>query len=325
MVQVHSKQAGTMKDFRIGVHIGAVSAQKVVDGIVAAEEAGVECAWLTVGGLAPDPFAIFGAAAQHTKTIKFGTSIVPTFPRHPLAMAQGAIAVDSLAPGRLRLGVGPSHKPAIEGTWGIPFDRPLEHLREYLKILRSVLETGAVAFEGKRLTARGQAAGPTGVELMASALRTNGFRVCGELADGAISWVCPLPYLRDVAMPAIAEGAAKAGRPAPPLIAHVPVVVSEDMDAVREGAKRQIGFYPRVPFYSQMFQDAGFPEAAEGQLSDRMVDALVVHGSAEQVKARLREVPSFGPRELLAMPIVPPGDTDATARTLKVLGELAAE
>jgi hypothetical protein len=94
---------------------------------------------------------------------------------------------------------------------------------------------------------------------------------------------------------------------------------------VREGAKRQIGFYPRVPFYSQMFQDAGFPEAAEGQLSDRMVDALVVHGSAEQVKARLREVPSFGPRELLAMPIVPPGDTDATTRTLKVLGELAAE
>jgi alkanesulfonate monooxygenase SsuD/methylene tetrahydromethanopterin reductase-like flavin-dependent oxidoreductase (luciferase family) len=158
-------------------------------------------------------------------------------------MAQGAIAVDSLAPGRLRLGVGPSHKPAIEGTWGIPFDRPLEHLRDYLTILRGVLETGGIAFEGKRLTARGQSAGPTGVTLMASALRTNGFRLCGELADGAISWVCPLPYLRDVAVPALKEGAAKANRPVPPLIAHVPVVVSEDIDAVRDGARRQIGFY----------------------------------------------------------------------------------
>lgn len=315
-----------MKDLKVGLHVSQATARKTVDAIVAAEKAGVECAWLTVGGLAPDPFAIFGAAAQHTQKILFGTSIVPTFPRHPLAMAQGAIAVDSLAPGRLRLGVGPSHKPAIEGTWGIPFERPLEHLREYLTILRGVLETGAIDHTGKRFTARGQSgAGKTGVTLMASALRTNGFRVCGELADGAISWVCPLPYLRDVAVPALKEGAAKAGRPVPPLIAHVPVVVSEDLDAVREGARRQIGFYPRVPFYSQMFQDAGFPEAAQGELSDRMIDALVVHGTAAQVKERLRALPEFGANELLAMAIVPPGDSEAMGRTMAVLGELAAE
>jgi F420-dependent oxidoreductase-like protein len=314
-----------MKGVLVGVHSTARTAQETVDAIVAAEKAGIQCSWLTVGGVAPDPFAIFGAAAQHTKTIKFGTSIVPTFPRHPLAMAQGAIAVDSLAPGRLRLGVGPSHKPAIEGTWGIPFERPLQHLREYLTILRSVLETGAVNFEGKRLTARAQTGGPTQVTLMASALRENGFRLVGELADGAISWVCPLPYLRDVAVPALKEGAAKAGRPAPPLVAHVPVAVTEDAEAVRAGARRQIGFYPRVPFYSQMFQDAGFPEAKDGELSDRMIDALVVHGSPSQVKDRLRSLPDFGAGELLAMPIIPPGDTTAMERTLATLGELAGE
>jgi alkanesulfonate monooxygenase SsuD/methylene tetrahydromethanopterin reductase-like flavin-dependent oxidoreductase (luciferase family) len=209
--------------------------------------------------------------------------------------------------------------------YGIPFERPLEHLREYLAILQAVLKEGKVDFAGKRLTARAQIAGPTGVSVMASALRPNGFRVCGELADGAISWVCPLPYLRDVAVPAIAEGAAKAGRPAPPLVAHVPVVVSEDGNAVREAARRQIGFYPRVPYYSQMFQDAGFPEAKEGQLSDRMIDALVIHGSADAVKARLRDVASFGARELLAMPILPAEDPGARDRTYKALGELAAE
>ena len=314
-----------MKGVLVGVHSTARTAQETVDAIVAAEKAGIQCSWLTVGGIAPDPFAIFGAAAQHTKTIKFGTSIVPTFPRHPLAMAQGAIAVDSLAPGRLRLGVGPSHKPAIEGTWGIPFERPLQHLREYLTILRSVLETGTVNFEGKRLTARAQTGGPTQVTLMASALRENGFRLVGELADGAISWVCPLPYLRDVAVPALKEGAAKAGRPAPTLVAHVPVAVTEDAEAVRAGARRQIGFYPRVPFYSQMFQDAGFPEAKDGELSDRMIDALVVHGSPSQVKDRLRSLPDFGAGELLAMPILPPGDTTAMERTLATLGELAGE
>jgi F420-dependent oxidoreductase-like protein len=314
-----------MNGLKVGVHIGAATAQKTVDGIVAAEEAGVECAWLTVGGLQSDPFAVFGAAAGRTSKILFGTSIVPTFPRHPLAMAQGALAVDSLAPGRLRLGVGPSHKPSIEGMWGIPFERPLEHLREYLTILKSLLGTGAVNFEGKRFSARGQIAGPTQVTVMASALRTNGFRLCGELADGAISWNCPLPYLRDVAVPALKEGAAKAGREVPPLIAHVPVVVSEDIESVRAGAQRQISFYAKVPFYSQMFQDAGFPEAANGEFTDRMIDALVVHGSADAVKERLRALPEFGANELLAMPIVPPGDGESLQRTLKALGELAAE
>lgn len=314
-----------MKGLKIGVHSSAATAQKTVDAIIAAEKAGIECSWLTVGGVAPDPFAIFGAASQHTTKILFGTSIAPTFPRHPLSMAQGALAVDSLAPGRLRLGVGPSHKPAIEGTWGIPFERPLEHLREYLTILRAILETGTVNFEGKRLTARAQIGAPTQVTLMASALRVNGFRLCGELADGAISWNCPLPYLRDVAIPALKEGAAKAGRPVPPLIAHVPVVVSEDIDAVRAGSQRQIGFYPKVPFYSQMLQDAGFPEAKNGELSDRMIDALVIHGSAARVKERLRALPEFGASELLAMPIIPPGDGTAMERTLEALGELAGE
>ncbi|MBK6562968.1 MAG: LLM class flavin-dependent oxidoreductase [Dehalococcoidia bacterium] len=69
-----------MKGLLIGVHSTASTAQKTVDAIIAAEKAGIQCSWLTVGGVAPDPFAIFGAAAQHTRTIKFGTSIVPTFP-----------------------------------------------------------------------------------------------------------------------------------------------------------------------------------------------------------------------------------------------------
>ena len=314
-----------MKNVTVGVHVVAADAAGVVENIVAAEQAGVEVAWMTSGGVAPDPLAVFAAAAGRTTSIRFGTCIIPTFPRHPLALVQSAVAVDSLAPGRLRLGVGPSHKVSVEPMFGIPFERPLEHLREYLQILQAILRTGKVDFQGRRLTARAQLAGPTGVTVLASALRTNGFRVCGELADGAISWVCPLPYLKEVAIPAILEGAERAGRTPPPLIAHVPVVVSEDVAAVREAARKQIGFYPRVPFYSQMFQDAGFPEAKDGELSDRMIDTLVGAGSASEVKARLRELPTYGAGELLAMPIVPAGDREARLRTYAVLGELAAE
>src|SRR5688572_6390659 len=109
----------------IGVHVAAATAGKTVELIERAEQAGLDAVWMTSGGVAPDPFAVLAAAAMRTERIKFGTSIVPTFPRHPLAMAQGAIAVDQLAPGRLRLGVGPSHKPTIEGMFGIEFERPL--------------------------------------------------------------------------------------------------------------------------------------------------------------------------------------------------------
>lgn len=314
-----------MQGLRVGVHVMAGSVRGLVDGIVAAEDAGIEAVWLTSGGVAPDPLAVFTAAGLRTERILFGTSIVPTLPRHPLAMAQGALAVDSVAPGRLRLGVGPSHKPAMEGMWGIPFVRPLEHLREYLTVLRTLFNEGEVNFDGKRLTAHARIATPAMITVMASALRANGFHVCGELADGAISWVCPLPYLRDVAVPAIREGAETAGREAPPLIAHVPVAVSVDQEGVREAARRQLGLYPRVPFYSQMFQDAGFPEAAQGELSDRMIDALVVHGDPESVKARLQTVPEYGASELLAMPILPANDAEALGRTLQTLGQLARE
>ena len=71
--------------------------------------------------------------------------------------------------------------------------------------------------------------------------------------------------------------------------------------------------------------DEQLPEAGRGELSDRMIDALVVHGSATQVKERLRMLPSYSVDELLATVIEPQSDAKAFERTVKALGELAAE
>ncbi len=313
-----------MKDLVIGVHIVATDAASAVDGIVLAEQAGVDCAWLTCGSTMPDPLVVFGAAAMKTQRIALGTAVIPTFPRHPLAMVQSAIAVDTLAPGRLRLGVGPSHRMFIEGMFGIPFERPLEHLREYLTVLRAALYEGKTDFDGKRLHGHSQNK-VTKVSVLASALRENAFKLCGELSDGAISWMCPLNYLRDVALPAMKEGAREANRAVPPLIAHVPMIVNDNVEQVRAIVHEQLGRYPQIPYYQAMLIDAGFPEATEGKMSDRMVDALVVHGNAEQVKARLRLLPSFGMSELLATPVLQKDDPAAFATAVRVLGELAAQ
>ena len=171
-------------------------------------------------------------------------------------MVQGAASVDQMAPGRMILGLGPSHKPAIEGTWGIPFEKPLSHLREYVTICRALLEQGEVNFEGEILTARGQLpGGPTQVQTMIAALRQKAFRLSGEITAGGISWMSPLPYIRDVAAPAQQAGADAAGTPeAADGRAHADRRLSEDQEAIRAAAKRQFGFYQRLPYYSQMLQ-----------------------------------------------------------------------
>jgi F420-dependent oxidoreductase-like protein len=314
-----------MKDLTIGVHLSAASVKSIMENIAHAEQSGVDVAWLTCGGPAPDPLAIFAAAAMSCQRIDFGTCIIPTFPRHPIAMAQGALVVDQLAPGRLRLGIGPSHEPAIRATYEIPFERPLQHLREYVTILNALLKEGKVDFSGKRLSAHTQIAGPTGVKIMISALRPNAWTLAGEMTDGGISWVSPLPYMKSVARPSIETGAKKAGKVAPAVIAHVPVVVSDDAEAVLAASMRQLGFYPRLPYYSAMWQDAGFPEAKEGTYSERMSEALVISGNAETVSRRIREIKSYGVDEIIAMPLQVPEDNTAFRRTVELLGTLARQ
>lgn len=312
-----------MKDLVIGLHSAARSAQETIERIAKAEDAGIEVAWLTSGGVARDPLAIFAAAAMRTSRIEFGTCILPTFPRHPLAMAQGALTVDDLAPGRLRLGIGPSHEPGITGTYGLSFERPLQHLREYLAILNALLKDGKVSFHGKRLHAEAEIPAPAPVRVMMSALRRNAFLLAGELSDGGITWVTPMNHVEDVARPAIEEGARKAGRGAPPVIVHQPIVVSTNSEAVQQAALRQFGFYPRLPFYSGMWQDAGYEEAAGGQFSERMAKALVIAGDEDEVERRVREMPTRGAGEMIADIVVLRDEPESMDRTVRFLGKLA--
>ena len=313
-----------MKNLDIGMHVFAQDVPTLIDRIIEAEDVGIQTAWMTSGGPAPDPLAVFSAVARETKEVNFGTSIVPTFPRHPIALAQGASVVDQLAPGRLKLGIGPSHKPAMEMTYRFEFVRPLQHLREYLIILNALLKDGKVSFHGDRLHAEAELpGGPTGIKVMASALRANAFRLCGEIADGGISWVAPLHYLKSVALPALVDGAKTASREKPALIAHVPVVVCEDPEEVWNAASGQFGFYPRLPIYSSMWQDAGFPEAADGEFSRAMCEALVVQGNENEVAEKIESLPSYGVDEMLASVVILNDHGKTAQATIELLGSLS--
>lgn len=125
-----------------GLVIPRGSASDFVARVKQAERRGIATAWTTVGGPTADPVTAYAAAGAATDRIGLGTAVTPTYPRHPITLAAQAIAINDLAPGRLRLGVGPSHKPTIEGAYGLPMGKPLAHLREYVTILRMLLWEG---------------------------------------------------------------------------------------------------------------------------------------------------------------------------------------
>lgn len=313
-----------MGEGKVGVAFHESGLTQTLDLIVAAETLGVPAVWLTTGPGRPEALSVFMAAALRTHTIRLGTSIVPTFPRHPLVLAQQAADVAQLAPGRLRLGVGPSHRPIIEGIFGIPHERPLEHLREFVTILKTALQTGAVDFDGARYRVHGRLAYPADVPVLISALQAKSYELAGELADGAIAWICPAPYLRETARPALARGAQAAGRPTPPLIGHVFIAVTEDAAAVAHTAQQRIAHYPRLPFYQRMFIAAGYPEAASGEWSAGMLRAVVLHGDEDTVAHAVQEFMQTSSADELIASVLPAGeDPRATIeRTLRLVASL---
>lgn len=287
---------------RVGVVLQGAGPAEAVDLIVEAEKRGIPAAWATTGGAQADAITLFAAAGARTSRILLGSAIIPTWPRNPVFIAQQVQAVEGIAPGRLRLGIGPSTEAAMR-PFGVEFRSPLTQLREYLTVLRALLHEGTVDFSGQLVRARARIARPTGTPVMASALQEHAFALCGAEADGAISWVCPWSYIERAALPALRRGAAGAGRPPPPLILHVPVCVTEDPAVALASAQRQIGMYARFQFYNQMFKDAGHPEAADG-LSQALVDDLVVYGSEAEVAGRLRQRAAAGFGEVMVLPLV---------------------
>jgi F420-dependent oxidoreductase-like protein len=290
-----------------GLVIPRGNASDLVTRVAQAERRGVARVWTTVGGPTADPVTAYAAAAVTTNRIGLGTAVAPTYPRHPITLAAEAIAISDLAPGRLRLGVGPSHKPIIEGAYGLAMGKPLAHLREYVTVLRALLWEGEVDFAGAYFTVKTAlptSGTPPRVPVPISALRPHAFRLAGEIADGALSWVTPVDYLTRTALPALQAGADAARRQRPPLIAHVPVIVSTDRAVARAAFRAQFPYYPKLPFYAAMFAEAGYPVTADGEMTDELVEALAVSGNSEEIRDRLASILARGIDELMISHVV---------------------
>lgn len=307
---------------RLGFGFRPEDAKGGLDLIRRAEAAGVPTVWTVMPALGRDTLTIYGAAAVQTSTIKLGTAIVPAFTRHPLAMATQMMTLEDLAPGRFRLGIGTAHQRTMIPAYGLPFKKTLSQLREYLQVLRPVLQTGAVTFQGEFYQVDAKLPVSPGTPVMISTLRENAFELAGELSDGAITWLCPIEYLERVGKPALTRGARKAGRETPPLIAHVLVSPRTDRDVVHAAARKTLGYYADAVYYQRMFAAAGFPLGDDHAIPDALIDSLVVSGNDEEIAEGLRSRLERGPDELL-LNLVPSDDPRADEDAIfRIIGNL---
>lgn len=306
---------------RIGFSVSGNDVSQLLTTIQQAEHAGVRQIWMTQGPTSLDALTVYAAAMGRTQSIRLGTSIIPTYPRHPIALMQQAYTVDALSPGRLRLGVGSSHRPIIERTYGEQMPRPLSHLKSYVSVLHQASHQGSVDWQDEWFTARASWPHAAHIPVLVATLGESAYHQAGMIADGAISWNTPLAFLRDTAMPALAAGAATANRARPPLVAHAWVSIHPDADAVIAATLQTVSGYARLPFYANMFTSAGYA-VTDGVVDPTLASALVIHGDESTIRDRVAQFFAAGIDEVL-LTVVNVGDVaDSQRRLFDIIGRM---
>ncbi|MEU4826015.1 LLM class F420-dependent oxidoreductase [Actinomadura sp. NPDC023710] len=280
---------------RIGLFTiaGMAPLDDLVTQVRQARDAGLDSAFFGHAG-SWDALLTAAVAGREVPGIEVGTAIVPTYPRHPLALASQALTAQAMTGGRFTLGIGPSHPQVIEGAHGISYERPARHVREYLSALRPLLRGEDVDYHGETLTAVGKldAPGATPPPVLVSALGPAMLRIAGELADGTVTTWVGADAIADHIVPSITQAAEAAGRPAPRVLAGVIVAVTTDPDAVRSDLADQLGAASDFPAYRAVLDRQGLSGVHE----------TVIAGDETTVARQLRRFADAGVTDLLISP-----------------------
>lgn len=300
---------------RIGITGGTGSVDDIVQQAVDAEHDGFASIWYT-NPVNRDPLVAIAIAGRATSRIELGTSVLETYPAHPLLTAnRAASVVNAMGRPGFALGIGPSHQVAIERVFGMSFARPGQHTEEYTRIVAAALRGEEIDFEGELLSAHPFGA-PTlpahPVPLLLGALAPRMLRIAGELADGTVTWLATARAIGEHVAPRI--GAAAAGRPSPRIVAGLPVAVHDDIDEACSALEKSLRMYAPMPIYQRILEIGG---------ARNPVDAAIV-GDEAAVTAQLQALIDAGASDIWARPL-PVGDREKSlGRTVDLLSSLAS-
>jgi 5,10-methylenetetrahydromethanopterin reductase len=296
---------------RIGIILGEGGAPDPLDDLVArsrqAARDGFPSVWIPqiFGADALISLAVMG---REVSEIELGSAVIPTYPRHPLLMAQQALTTQVATRGRLTLGIGLSHRPVIEGMFGYSFEKPARHMREYLQVLLPALRQESVDIDGETVRAHGTITipGATPCPVLLAALAPRMLRLAGGMADGTITWMTGVRTVAEHIVPSITAAAEEAGKPPPRVAVGLPVCVTDDVDAARQRAARSFALYGQLPSYRAMLDREGAGGPAD----------VIVAGDEAAVREQLAAFSAAGATDFLASEF---GSGEERARTRTLL------
>ena len=297
---------------RIGLFVGALELMRDVaerlERISEAEEDGFDSYWLPQH-FGADMLTVIAMAGMQTSRIELGTAVVPTYPRHPVALAQQALTAQVATGGRLTLGIGVSHRSTIEDWLGLSYARPIRHIEEYLSVLRPLLHESGVDFQGKDYRVAGELQIPDAdmVEcpVIVAALGPRMLEIAGRLADGTVTWLTGPNTIRDHVVPRLNAAAAAAGNPRPRVCVGMPIAVTDHPDRARARADRLFQHYGALPSYRAMLEREGVDSPG----------GIAIVGNEAAVEDQLRRLAEIGATDLLATIFPVDGSQTTETRT----------
>ncbi|HVN87049.1 MAG TPA: TIGR03564 family F420-dependent LLM class oxidoreductase [Candidatus Binatia bacterium] len=292
---------------RIGWNGGGhhTSLDAIREQATCAVEDGFASFWLSqITG--PDALTALAAIAANTPRIELGTSIVPVYGRHPLALAAQALTAQAACGGRLVLGIGASHQMVVEGMFGESYARSFTRVKETLLALKALLAGEAVSLDGKEIVARGRLTiEAASCPILLAALGEKMLDLAGREADGVTLWMVGPRTVAEYVAPRVTDAAARAARPSPRILAGVPVCVTDAPDRARAFAAEQLNLYGLLPAYRATL-------AREGLMGP---DGLLAVGSEDDVREQLSAFEAAGATDLRVNTLCPTPDEAERTRT----------
>jgi F420-dependent oxidoreductase-like protein len=315
---------------RIGVMIGPErgdSARKVSRMIADAqwaEAAGLDTVWVPQTPTDFDALMAVALMGTNTTRIELGTAVVPLQAQHPITLARQALSAQAATGGRLTLGVGPSHHWIVQDMLGLPYERPAAFTRDYLDVLDTALSgAGPVDVENRTFRVHNplDLDPVAALPVLVAALGPVMLALAGERADGTVLWMADERAVAEHVVPRITKAAVNAGRPAPRVVAGIPVCLCRpsEVQAARERASRVLGEADISPNYQRLL-DYG---------DANNIGDLCAAGDETAIAARFRRFADAGVTDL-SVRLLPIGEgrdelVESKRRTRDMIAGLAVE
>jgi len=285
----------------------------VLADLTDAETAGFASYWVAQVGLI-DALTVLGAHGSTDSSMQLGTAVISTWERHPHMLAAQALTTQALVGDRLVVGIGVNHRPHVEQSLRMTWDRPVRHMADYLSILQDLLAGGSASFQGDVWSFDGEGAKPSAgtPKVMVAALGPQMLRLAGRRADGTILWCVGPTTIRTHIAPVINEAAAQADRPPPAIVCSIPVWVTDDPTPARQFLAAILADYAELPSYRAMMDIEGVHGLGD----------LSIVGSEGFVREALGRIEASGATDFTPVPMG--GNPDEEARTMSVLRDAIA-